>query len=90
MPRKNFDADTKVVVQRTVTVSTEWTVSDLAEMTGQGEDYILFEFANGRAQNWINECSLAEMVPDFNRASTAGGDTLDIDSWAILAGGRRA
>jgi hypothetical protein len=90
MARKKYDGSTPVVVQRTVTVSTEWSLDELAEMTREPIDIVIFEFDNGRGQKWIQEHHLVEMTPEFDQYSTADGDALDVDTWAVLARQRKA
>lgn len=89
---RNFTADTRVVVQRTVIVSTEHTLGDLATMTGEDLDDVLWSFNNASGNAWVQDYHVAEMVPYFDRSSTADGDTLDVDSWAAIIPptGRRA
>jgi hypothetical protein len=77
--------DTRVVVQRTVTVSTEWSIADLAQLSGETVEDVVTSFNNGARQEWVRLYHVAEMVPEFDRASTADGDVLDIDSWAIVS-----
>lgn len=82
---RKITPDTRVVVQRTVTVSTEWTVAELAEMTGEDPHNLANVIGFGQGDTWLAHEHVTEMVPEFDRASTAEhGDVLDADVWRVV------
>lgn len=83
MASKRITPETIVVIQRTVTVSTARTVAELAEMTGEDPHNLANVIGFGQGDTWLAHEHLAEMVPYFDRSSTADGDTLDSDEWQI-------
>lgn len=83
MASKRITPDTRVVVQRTVTVSTEWTITELANMSCEDVADVVQSFNDGAGDEWIRLYHVAEMVPEFDRASEADGDVLDSDEWQI-------
>lgn len=84
--RKTIDEDTTVIVQRTIVVSTEWSIADLAKATGEDVADVVQSFRDGAGDEWISLYHVAEMVPEFDRSSTADGDVLDYDIWTARVG----
>lgn len=84
MTSKRITPDTIVVVQRTVTVSTARTVAELAEMSGEDLADVVQSLNDRAGREWINLYHVPEMVPEFDRASEADGDTLDSDVWRVV------
>jgi len=79
-----INPDTTILVSRTVVVSTEMTVTDLAEMVNTPPEQLAKAISTrAKATDWINENHLAEMVPRFDYTSTADGDVLDVDNWSL-------
>lgn len=79
--------DDLVTVQRTVIVSQQQTLQDLADAAGEPiRDVILAFKTRSSAKAWIEAHHVAEMVPYFDRSSEADGDTLDFDTWSARLG----
>lgn len=72
-----INARTRVVVQREVTVSTEWTLADLAQATGEALEDVIQSFRDRAGAEWIRLYHVAELVPDV------AGDDLDEDHWTV-------
>lgn len=82
MPAKLNDQST-VVIHRTITVSTEHTLAELAKISGEDVSDVIWSFEHGSGQAWVDDYRVAEMTPTFNSTMTEDGSTIDSDVFTI-------